>query len=412
MRRTKVAGFQIDEQLDDEQTIAELTLKLATPMIGGGAEAGKVDEHWPIRASEIRGHLRFWWRALWGCTMEPKQMAEAEAELFGSTATAGRISIDVTPRSVGSVMEISKTAGIPQYVRGVLTQGGEPIQCLEACTFDLEVGYSSGSIPKGLKDVLAAWVAYGGLGARVRRGAGCLEVVDRNGQTIPEWPRRRFSATEANEVESILSDPLVPSLRGSILAHGPACGSSQEAYFKAINAYQCLRKGLSPADAIWYMERAAPGEAVRLPHAGEESHSRWPERASALAAQGHGGGAVTAPRANLGLPVQFRFRGGDYPRPADTEIELQGSKRFASPLVVKACRIGGGWYPIWLLLNAPGVDTSVVRMGGRAASPRFDALPGDLLPAVAKEARITVPQQLRTLVRGYARRLNWKEVAL
>ena len=36
--------------------------KLVTPMYGGGVEPGVVDKEMPIRASAIRGQLRFWWR--------------------------------------------------------------------------------------------------------------------------------------------------------------------------------------------------------------------------------------------------------------------------------------------------------------------------------------------------------------
>lgn len=37
---------------------------LATPMYGGGVDAHTVDKDMPIRASAIRGQLRFWWRLL------------------------------------------------------------------------------------------------------------------------------------------------------------------------------------------------------------------------------------------------------------------------------------------------------------------------------------------------------------
>ncbi|MEJ2046041.1 MAG: type III-B CRISPR module RAMP protein Cmr1 [Reinekea sp.] len=36
--------------------------ELVTPLYGGGIEAGVIDEEMPIRASSIRGQLRFWWR--------------------------------------------------------------------------------------------------------------------------------------------------------------------------------------------------------------------------------------------------------------------------------------------------------------------------------------------------------------
>jgi CRISPR-associated protein Cmr1 len=40
--------------------------KLITPLFGGGVVAGEVDLLTPIRGSEIRGQLRFWWRATRG----------------------------------------------------------------------------------------------------------------------------------------------------------------------------------------------------------------------------------------------------------------------------------------------------------------------------------------------------------
>lgn len=38
--------------------------ELITPMYGGGVKAGRVDCKMPIRASALRGQLRFWWRLL------------------------------------------------------------------------------------------------------------------------------------------------------------------------------------------------------------------------------------------------------------------------------------------------------------------------------------------------------------
>ncbi|HET6644216.1 MAG TPA: type III-B CRISPR module RAMP protein Cmr1, partial [Fimbriimonadales bacterium] len=60
-------GFELPEsfknlEFEEPEIIAKVSLELATPMIGGGAVAGAPDEHWPIRPTEIRGHLRFWWR--------------------------------------------------------------------------------------------------------------------------------------------------------------------------------------------------------------------------------------------------------------------------------------------------------------------------------------------------------------
>lgn len=61
--------------------------KLITPLFGGGVEPGEYDEHTPIRGSEIRGHLRFWWRACFGGRYETvKEMKEAEDRIWGTAA--------------------------------------------------------------------------------------------------------------------------------------------------------------------------------------------------------------------------------------------------------------------------------------------------------------------------------------
>ena len=54
--------------------------ELITPMYGGGVKAGVVDRNMPIRASALRGQLRFWWRLL-NSTTYP--LFSAESALWG-----------------------------------------------------------------------------------------------------------------------------------------------------------------------------------------------------------------------------------------------------------------------------------------------------------------------------------------
>ena len=55
--------------------------KVITPLYGGGEETQKPDSVTTVRASEVRGHLRFWWRALHGDWKLDKLKTE-EAKLF------------------------------------------------------------------------------------------------------------------------------------------------------------------------------------------------------------------------------------------------------------------------------------------------------------------------------------------
>lgn len=55
---------------------------LITPMFGGGVTAGEVDPEMPIRASALRGQLRFWWRLLHGAGKKPADLFADESDLW------------------------------------------------------------------------------------------------------------------------------------------------------------------------------------------------------------------------------------------------------------------------------------------------------------------------------------------
>jgi hypothetical protein len=49
----------------NETTTIVVQLKTVTPILGGGYRTRKLDDMDVIRVPTIRGHLRFWWRALY-----------------------------------------------------------------------------------------------------------------------------------------------------------------------------------------------------------------------------------------------------------------------------------------------------------------------------------------------------------
>lgn len=50
--------------LQADSVPVKLTIEVVTPIYGGGVETRKIDGVNTIRVPTIRGHLRFWWRAL------------------------------------------------------------------------------------------------------------------------------------------------------------------------------------------------------------------------------------------------------------------------------------------------------------------------------------------------------------
>lgn len=69
----------------------ERRYELITPLFGGGAEPQQADPITVVRASEVRGQLRFWWRATRGGQFDGslERMKAAEDALFGSMGGGG-----------------------------------------------------------------------------------------------------------------------------------------------------------------------------------------------------------------------------------------------------------------------------------------------------------------------------------
>ena len=86
-----------------------LNYELVTPMYGGGVKAHTVDEAMPIRASAIRGQLRFWWRLLaehqWRLG-DTDAIRKAEFALWGGMGDKDPLASKVLLK-VGAVQKLS-----------------------------------------------------------------------------------------------------------------------------------------------------------------------------------------------------------------------------------------------------------------------------------------------------------------
>lgn len=65
--------------------------QLITPLYGGGVETGTADPITIVRGTEIRGQLRFWWRATRGGAFsgDLSKMKAAEDTIWGAAAKKG-----------------------------------------------------------------------------------------------------------------------------------------------------------------------------------------------------------------------------------------------------------------------------------------------------------------------------------
>ena len=152
-----------------------------------------------IRSASIRGHLRSWHRALFG---DPGR----ERKLFGGVGR-GAVSSPVIIRVANLNGEIRKFPTLPHKEGG---RAAAKKAFAPGTTFDLLVATRRGGIndlqKEELERTIQGWFLAGGLGLRVTRGAGSIQVNE-----VPETLdayRKRLNE-KLNFEGSLLSYPLV-----------------------------------------------------------------------------------------------------------------------------------------------------------------------------------------------------------
>jgi CRISPR-associated protein Cmr1 len=360
----------------------ELSLKVITPLFGGGYEPRETDPVSPVRAAAIRGHLRFWWRALYGATFEnAEQLFAAEENLWGSAEKPGRVTISVRIDRTGTEYKEHDTTSAsprpphfwaewskdnsgqwrkpprvvqpwPKYALFPFF-GEEPTttaRCLLGKEFTLALTFDDATREEELRQTVSAWVRFGGIGARTRRGCGSLDDNASGNAALPS------SHVRAEELTC---------LHGAVALWGNEQDSPLAAWKAAVDIYQQFRQGEGFA-----REPAPPTKPGERP--GSPGRSWWPEpdsirRITGRHSYGHeprSGVERGFPRADLGLPIIFHFkdydsrkRGNEPNDPADATLKgpAERRERFASPVITKAVAENGKYRPLVLILNAPHV---------------------------------------------------------
>src|ERR1039457_7141775 len=87
-------------------------IDVITPMFGGSAEKRKVDPDHPVRVSEIRGSLRFWWRATRGAAcLDLDELRAEEGKIWGTTEERSLVGIELDTNP-GQACALD---GLPRY---------------------------------------------------------------------------------------------------------------------------------------------------------------------------------------------------------------------------------------------------------------------------------------------------------
>ena len=338
---------------------------LVTPLYGGGVKAGEVDAHMTIRASAIRGHLRFWWRLLakHKYRLNPDEIRQRECALWGGLGDTPQASnvwvridtianLEVEPwaeyeparRGGGNSILTPATWAKAAYAlfpaqgkrRGSLDEEAPHGLAKPGLTWTLHLGLhypekAEASLCEDLNErvheALRWWASFGGVGARTRRGLGAFQMQDSDRKNIAS-----IGVEEAAEA----------GCRLHFTTSAPQT-EANEPWIKSIKKLKEFRQEPNLG--------RNPGATKERP-----GRSRWPEPAAIRSATGvhrvkmddfsfepPKNTPFIYPRAAFGLPIVFHFQGersDQKPDPTDVTLEpaeKSGThiERMASPLILR-----------------------------------------------------------------------------
>jgi CRISPR-associated protein Cmr1 len=380
-----------------EQNTWKLELQTMTPMFGGSAKPREVDAGNPVRAASVRGHLRFWWRATAGARFSSaKELFEAEEKIWGSTKQHGKVSVRVTNQRPGQGVRPSEivpdkgTAKTGPMERFFLhpfnenkNEGVNEASGMRTVQFRLEVQFApeTSDVERAeVRTALRAWIAFGGIGARTRRGLGSLEPAS---EQRTDWLAANPVALETwfkpHQGQDTTSHATLANARARFGKVAPK-SDAEEAWRTLGKFWTRFRKG-------HFTDRRRDYSPL--------SGSSWEDHRT-LQDPSRADRGIELVKPYFGLPIVYqKFKNSDAFAGTLDAVSENGS-RMASPVILKPVAFADGTVrPMVLVLNAP--RPLRIKIGNQELDlnvPRYDRVltaleVQDPLEAVLKAARLS-----------------------
>lgn len=362
-----------------------MRVRLATPMLGGGSEAGQPDPDQPFRPSAIRGALRRWWRAS-NAFASPADMRRRERDLWGMadgnepTSSRVRVLVEfagvVRPEPLGQVTgrnDYRIFGNIPSYLVGFYSNALPELMFVpEGPEFSIRVLYMARLADDQKMEVaraFATWLHLGGVGARTRRGFGALEVLSAKPEPLLKMIAVAPSLSKAHASQAVGHTTL--SQARQLL--GPVCAknTAMQAWADAASALQNYRRG-----------------------EGRERRSPWPEPDSLRMRKNHEAkwkreAVERFPRAEFGLPLNIHSADHyDFDSSDLTFLLGEGKDRLPSPLIIRPTKVDGKWRPYAVLLSHTPLATLGVPTDAKGTPYTKPGVDADILVAFWKYLRL------------------------
>lgn len=380
----------------------ERRYKLITPLYGGGVEPNKADPITVVRGTEVRGHLRFWWRATRGGKYSTiDELQKQESLIWGGTENASDVFLSITLVSPEKIQYEPAFEVVSETVSGeqkkktkvspnVAPYAAFPLQpdkdkskivewesdpVARNVQFVLEISFSA-KFEKDVEAALWAWETFGGIGARTRRGFGALERLDRNAPPLPtslnaqKWLEKKLVTHVVKNKQWLPGVPHL-SLKFSsykITAHE---NNSIEAWKYIVSRLKAFRQ-----EDARYTKKTGKQD--------DYGTSRWPEANEVrrlfdrdpILVKGVTKSDLVQkfPRANFGLPIIFHM---PHDKGLPENITLQGAEksynRLASPLILRPLACKKGAVGLAAILESPRIPPGGLKLKNAPYEPSVES---------------------------------------
>lgn len=322
----------------------EVQLQLITPMFGGGYKTREVDPLMPIRPAAIRGHLRFWWRATAGARYaSAEELYRAETAIWGGAAlkdapVAGKVAISAELVRDGEPAPYAKIAPRAKAKEGSLhgyflfpfqdQKDGTPAAVgRRDMTFQLSLSLDSDldeEQKQEVRNALKAWIAFGGVGARTRRGCGALRVVGANAnEWLPPASPKQFGAW-VRQLLPAQQPTVLPSLKGAQFGLVLSAGNATTVWQELGRFWARFRKG-------HFKEAYQPMKGAK-----------WHDYRQVLCHIRKQEDTLRLAKPFLGLPIIYQEIKGARNLCFVGTLEPADNGRMASPVILKPIALAGG----------------------------------------------------------------------
>lgn len=331
MRNLSVSPPQAWPTPGAHNRFVEIELHALTPIFKGGSTTTQIDEGSPFRAASIRGVLRYWWRAT-STLADVEQLRIREEVLFGGVHGRDPVASAVSVAVLAQQSTAGPRPGNKPYAFGVTGREAEGEarhrQVHTNAKGKLRVEWRDDGAGDEVRRALKAWLLFGGVGGRSRRGAGSVwwaEGLDRP-VTIND-----YIAAWRGLIPERTTRPW-PTLAGSVLLVGPAKDSADAAWAEGLDGMRDVRASLDVRPGFVQKRGADLLEWKRQDYIPISGRQRFTSR-----------------RAALGLPIRFNSRGNGF----RGSMEATGHNRYPSPLHLKVVHLGNQYHPVILTVRGP-----------------------------------------------------------